>query len=309
MSNPLHKYVIDFIHAQWGSKDYFPGPQPISIERKHFPVLQGGDYLVCEKTDGERHMMVALTYEGKRKCLFVNRAFNMFEVPINLKKTAYDGTILDGELYGDTLMVYDAVLVAGQPVWNKNLNERLEALRGLMKSIIYMKSDKWRLKCKTFHHMRDFEKFMDEYLPTVEQKIDGLVFTPVNEQVRIGTHETMFKWKPLEKNTVDFLMKREKSREVPGATNGPMAWRLYVQEKGKLYFESEIPQNRMEDEPWFEDGAIVECMYVTWEEPLWWKPLKRRTDKTHPNNRRTFYRTIVNIKENIQMKEFLDCRP
>jgi len=309
MSNPLHKYVIDFIHAQWGSKDYFPGPQPISIERKHFPILKGAEYVVCEKTDGERHMMVALTYEGKRKCLFVNRAFNMFEVPINLKKTAYDGTILDGELYGDTLMVYDAVVVAGQPVWNKNLNERLEASRGLMKSIIYMKSDKWRLKCKTFHEMRNFEKFMDEYLPTVEQKIDGLVFTPVNEPVRIGTHESMFKWKPLEKNTVDFLMKREKSREVPGATNGPMAWRLYVQEKGKLYFESEIPQNRMEDEPWFEDGAIVECMYVTWEEPLWWKPMKRRTDKTHPNNRRTFYRTIVNIRENIKMKEFLDCRP
>ena len=212
MSNPLHKYVIDFIHAKWGSKDYFPGPQPISIERKHFPILRNGDYVVCEKTDGERHMMVALMYEGKRKCLFVNRAFHMFEVPINLKKTAYDGTILDGELYGDTLMVYDAVLVAGQSVWSKNLNERLEASRGLMKSIIYMKSDKYRLKCKTFHHMRDFATFMDDYLPKVDQKIDGLVFTPVNEPVRIGTHETMFKWKPLEKNTVDFLMKREPTR-------------------------------------------------------------------------------------------------
>tara|TARA_B100001540_G_scaffold283163_1_gene274484 strand:+ start:135 stop:608 length:474 start_codon:yes stop_codon:yes gene_type:complete len=157
--------------------------------------------------------------------------------------------------------------------------------------------------------MRNFETFMDEYLPKVEQKIDGLVFTPVNEPVRIGTHETMFKWKPLEKNTVDFLMKKEPSRETPGFKPGPLAWRLYIQEKGKLYFESEIPLNRIPDEPWFEDGAIVECMYMTWEEPMWWKPLKRRRDKTHPNNRRTFYRTIVNIKENIKMKEFLDCRP
>jgi len=310
MSNPLHKYVIDFIHARWGSKDYFPGPQPISIERKHFPILKDGDYVVCEKTDGERHMMVALTFDGKRKCLFVNRAFHMFEVPINLNKSAYDGTILDGELYGgNTLMVYDAVLVAGKSVWDKTLTERLEASRSLMKNIIYMKSDKYRLKCKTFHHMRDFETFMDDYLPKVEQKIDGLVFTPVNEPVRIGTHETMFKWKPLEKNTVDFLMKKEPSRETPGFKPGPLAWRLYIQEKGKLYFESEIPLNRIADEPWFEDGAIVECMYMTWEEPMWWKPLKRRRDKTHPNNRRTFYRTIVNIKENIKMKEFLDCRP
>ena len=305
----MEEYVVKFIHTVWGSKDYFPGPQPISIEYKHFPILKGAEYVVCEKTDGERYMMVALTYEGKRKCLFVNRAFKMFEVPINLKKSAYEGTILDGELYDGTLMVYDAVRVNGASVWDLNLMNRLEAAQNLMKSVIYMKSDTWRLKCKTFHEMRNFATFMNDYLPMVEQKVDGLVFTPVNEPIRIGTHETMFKWKPQEQNTVDFLMKREPSRETPGCKPGPIAWRLYVQEKGKMYFESEIPQNKMDDEPWFEDGAIVECKYITWEEPMWWKPLKRRRDKTHPNNRRTFYRTIVNIKENIQMKEFLDCRP
>jgi hypothetical protein len=309
LESPLYKYVVQYIHTKWGSKDYFPGPQPVSIEHRHFPVLKGAEYLVCEKTDGERYMMVAFIFEGKKKCVFVNRAFNMFEVPINLKKSVYDGTILDGELYEDTLMVYDAVWVNGESVWNLNLMKRLEAARSIMKSVIYMKSDQYRLKCKTFHQMREFGKFMDVYLPTVQQKIDGLVFTPVNEPVRIGTHETMFKWKPQEKNTVDFLMKREPSRETPGFKPGTPAWRLYVQEKGKLFFESELPFNRMEDEPWFEDGAIVECKYVTWEEPMWWKPLKRRTDKNYPNNRRTFYRTIVNIKENIQMKEFLDCKP
>ena len=58
------------------------------------------------------------------------------------------------------------------------------------------------------------------------------------------------------------------------------------------------------------DGEIhIKGKNVTWEEPMWWRPLKRRTDKNYPNNRRTFYRTIVNIKENIEMKEFLECRP
>ena len=309
LDSPLYKYVVAYIHTAWGSKDYFPGPQPISIEHKHFPILKGGDYMVCEKTDGERHMMIAFMYEGVKKCVFVNRAFNMFEVPLRLGKSAHDGTILDGELYENTLMVYDALLVNGHSIWNMNLLERLEMTQRVLKPVIYMKSDTYRLKLKTFHHMKDFANFMDVYLPTVKQVIDGLVFTPVNEPVRIGTHETMFKWKPREKNTVDFLMKREPSRETPGFKAGTPAWRLYVQEKGKMFFESEIPFNRMEDEPWFEDGAIVECKYITWEEPMWWKPIKRRIDKTHPNNRRTFYRTIVNIKENIQMKEFLDCRP
>lgn len=294
MSSLLHAHVVNFIHHVWGSKDYFPGPQPISIETKHFPILKRGEYMVCEKTDGERHMLVALTYEGRRVCMFVNRAFKMFEVSLTLKKSAYEGTILDGELYENTLMVYDAVLVCGQSVCTRTLPERLDASRALIRSIIHMTSDTYRVIPKTFHHMRDFEPFMLAYLPTVKQAIDGLVFTPVNEPIRLGTHETMFKWKPCEKNTVDFMMKR-----------GPtMTWRLYTQEKGTLYFESEIPPGG-DEFPWFEEGAIVECQYMT----TWWKPLKRRYDKTYPNNRRTFYRTIVNIKENIQMKEFLACRP
>ena len=308
--SPLHKYVVEYIHSAWGTKDYFPGPQPISIEYKHFPILKSGDYVVCEKTDGERHMMVAFMYEGKKTCVFVNRAFDMFKVSINLKKDVYEGTILDGELYENTLMVYDAIRVCGKSVWDSNLLDRLGyAQFGVIKPVIYMKTDKYRLQLKTFHAMKDFKEFMEEYLPTVQQRIDGLVFTPVPDPIRIGTHESMFKWKPQEKNTIDFLMKKEPSRETPGCVPGELAWRLYVQEKGKLVFESEIPVGKIPDETWFEDGAIVECVYHHWDSPMWWKPLKRRYDKAHPNNRRTFYRTIVNIRENIQMKEFLDCRP
>jgi hypothetical protein len=254
--------------------------------------------------------MVALMFEGKKKCLFVNRAFNMFEVSLNLKKDVYDGTILDGELYENTLMIYDAVLVCGKTVWNSNLLDRLGYAKfGVLEPIIYMKMDKYRLQMKEFHHMKDFKEFMNEHLPNVKQEVDGLVFTPINDPIRLGTHETMFKWKPQMKNTVDFMMKWEPTRETPGYTPGPSRWRLYVQEKGKLMFESEIPHDKVEDHSWFEDGAIVECMYMGWDEPMWWKPLKRRYDKTHPNNRRTFYRTIVNIKENIKMEEFLNCKP
>ena len=184
-------------------------------------------------------------FEGKKKCLFVNRAFNMFEVSLNLKKSVYDGTILDGELYENTLMIYDAVLVCGKTVWNENLLDRLGYAKfGVLEPIIYMKMDKYRLQMKEFHHMKDFKEFMDEHLPNVKQEVDGLVFTPVNDPIRIGTHETMFKWKPQMKNTVDFMMKREPSRETPGCVPGLPAWRLYVQEKGKLVFESEIPHQK-----------------------------------------------------------------
>jgi hypothetical protein len=135
---------------------------------------------------------------------------------------------------------------------------------------------------------------MDDYLPTVEEKVDGLVFTPVREMVKIGTHETMFKWKPKEKNTVDFLVRRDDEG----------IWRLYVQEKGKLMMESTLPPV---DIPWLRDGMIVECEFMENDVPMWWRPIMERKDKTYPNNRRTFYRTIVNIREDIKMKDFLKC--
>ena len=61
------------------------------------------------------------------------------------------------------------------------------------------------------------------------------------------------------------------------------------------------------DIPWLRDGMIVECEFMENDVPMWWRPIMERKDKTYPNNRRTFYRTIVNIREDIKMKDFLKC--
>jgi len=95
----LHQFVTRYIHTIWGSKEFFPGPQPISIEYKHFGFLKNDDYVVCEKTDGMRYMLVCILYGGKKKSILVNRNFDMTEVSVNFRRPAYNGTILDGELY------------------------------------------------------------------------------------------------------------------------------------------------------------------------------------------------------------------
>ncbi len=112
-------------------------------------------------------------------------------------------------------------------------------------------------------------------------------------------------------NTVDFLAKR-----------GPKKWILYVQERGNLIIEAELTSGIP---AWMTEGCdvrgvptrtkvldhtkrrrcIVECQYMFEDNPRWWKPIGLRKDKTHPNNRRTFYNTLTNIRENIQWSEFL----
>jgi hypothetical protein len=130
---------------------------------------------------------------------------------------------------------------------------------------------------------------------------DGLIFTPIQEPVRMGTHETLFKWKERDKNTIDFLVK-----ERDDGTLG-----LYIQDRGELVFSNQIPSTRLENTPWadtLKNDVIVECQYQweTW--PRWWMPVNIRTDKHHPNNRRTLYRTMVNIEENIQIQEFQNLK-
>jgi hypothetical protein len=102
----------------------------------------------------------------------------------------------------------------------------------------------------------------------------------------MGTHETLFKWKPRDRITIDFLVRN--GRE------------LFVQDRGTEYKEAELHRGRGSPYP---DGSILECGYGD----LGWEVEKIRTDKTYPNNRRTYFRTLVNIRENIQLAEFAVC--
>ena len=66
-------------------------------------------------------------------------------------------------------------------------------------------------------------------------------------------------------------------------------------------FESEIHTYQVPEHIDVQEDSIIECQYMLNDSPMWWKPIMRRYDKTFPNSRRTFYRTLVNIKEGIIM--------
>lgn len=290
--SPVHAHVVSFISWVFGSNpDRFPGCQPISIERRHFRTLTSCDYVVTEKTDGVRQFVVALKIGPQKKTFLVNRSFDIVEIPLRLSARAYDGTILDAELLGVHLFVFDAIYMDGAPCGHLDFLSRLERLEQFMIHVISMTNDPYKLRLKQFHVFSDFAHFMDVYLPQVatEVQVDGVIFIPVKETVKMGTHETMFKYKNLEKNTIDFKLEWDHTRTV---------WRMYLQDKGKPVYELDTPAN----EPWFKSGMVVECAYDAERDA--WIPQFERTDKNFPNNRRTYYRTLVNIKENLQLDDF-----
>lgn len=270
--------LLNFIQESWKSDGArFPGPQPVSIERRHFSLLKRQPYFICEKTDGVRHLL-ASTEEG---VFLVNRAFTIEPVKIRVPKD----TLLDGELVktkaGKSLfVVHDAVRVKGEDLTSQSLNYRLDAARKVVKGIIKTAQAPFEIRVKTMY------LWGSEQLPPLdsfEYETDGLVLTPINEPIRMGTHETMFKWKPKDRITIDFVLQ-----------NGAELW---VQDRGVPYKEAELHlSNQRPDLP---NGTIVECGYGE----LGFFVEKVRTDKTHANNRRTYFRTMVNLREDIKIQE------
>lgn len=260
-----------FIKNRWGSENIerFPGPQPISIEKKHIPLLSRNEYLVCEKTDGVRHFLVCFTDSQNRKiCALVNRSFDFTLYPLTVPRD----TLLDGELLDGTFIIHDAVCIKGEDLRLKNLTERLKYAKAVTDAILPIPSLK--VVCKKmipYSHMKTLQ---------LGEKTDGVIFTPVNEPVRMGTHRTLFKWKPLDRITVDFYLKDGK---------------FCIQHESKLIIIQKYPEHT-------EKEGIYECVY----DGDIWEPILKRTDKSHPNNKRTYERTLVNIKENIQ---FCDLVP
>ena len=292
----MEQHIIDHFHKTIGtfkdgkSPPIFPGPQPVSIERKHFEILKNEPYVVCEKTDGVRHALVCTTFNGTPVAAFLNRALQVQPIKLNIPKINYTGTVLDGELVdGNLFMIYDVMQTNGENLMKKNLLERLELVSKFVKKV---KNDSIKIKLKKFFVKDDIEELVKQHIPTLSYKTDGLVFTPVKDEVRIGTHETMFKWKPRDMNTIDFQLKWRGDK-----------WGMYIQDRGILVFQSEIQHTP--GNPWLVEDNILECRYMIDDRIPWWMPVGLRTDKHHPNNRRTFYRTLVNIKENIQLEEFI----
>lgn len=240
----------------------FFGAQPISIERKHLGLLIKNRYKVCEKTDGTRSFLVS----DETGVWLLNRA---------MKKTPFEGfrlakeSILDGEITQDgSFIVHDAMVIGGSDISQLNLDERIKLYTAFIRSCPKVIG---KIKIKQHRDLKDISE-IDPMAPG----IDGLIFTPIDEPVRVGTHETLFKWKPTELNTVDFVYK-----EGYLCIQGPK----YIQ---KATFQA--PEH-----------SIIECKF----ENGVWLPVKTRTDKNYPNNLRTYQRTLVNIREDIKFSDII----
>ena len=271
------------INKLWNvEKNEFPGPQPISIERKHFTNLKNKKYMSGIKNDGERYALCFFIHDSKNISCLVDRKGEVYLLNIQATAQAFQGTIVDCELVNNKLYIFDCVIICGRSVCDQNFSERLNHTDTVLSSIKSIKHD-IIIEKKEFVDMNHFSDLLD-----TDALSDGYIFVPNDKSITIGTNNLMYKWKPKLKNTIDFAL---------------MGSKVYLQNGGKLtWVKINIDTSNLQREIPKTEHIIVESEYVGEKK---WKVLFVREDKNMPNSQYTYKKTLINLKEDIQEKEFI----
>jgi hypothetical protein len=303
-SNFLLKNILQIWNAQKCSDSQFPGPQPVSIEKKDFEKLKKYTYHVSIKTNGIRFILYFIKdRNGTNQCILINRALQFFIIDVECEESVFNGTIFDGELYNNDgkweFIVHDSVIICGTKINRGKFSERLGEIQCCINACIPT-SDKStvRVTTKNFYLFSDFDNFIVEEYNKTTLSHDGIIFMPESLPVISGTQYSMFKWKPKELHTFDFLIKNnDKDIDVFVFNMGKIIQFAKVMgdtDRGKKFIE--VAKNL----PEYKNDCIVECSFVDNN----FTPVMIRTDKTHSNSLRTVERTLFNINEGITIDDF-----
>ena len=112
-----------------------PGPLAATLSHRTMTIVDRSNYQVCEKSDGERRML--LTLPAPKVAFFLDRKFTVFRIPEGDMMAALwsfaQPTLLDGELVvredgSHAYMVFDVVSFDGDMVGRQRLDQRLECI-------------------------------------------------------------------------------------------------------------------------------------------------------------------------------------
>ena len=209
----------------------------------------------------------------------------------------FNYSLFAAEKVDNTLYVFDCLVYKETPVLNKKLKERLSY-------VIKLENDNIKYS-KRFVNILKFKKYYKKMLKKLPQ--DGIIFTPKNKGF---LDSTTYKWKPIELQTIDFLVK------ISPDDNRMLE--LYVYANKKQIIDYKIGKDRIlspdesytpvlmfkesldetsEYMPKDLDNKIVEFKY----EQKKWKPYKIRNDKKIANNIMTAKSTIENLTNPINL--------
>lgn len=243
-------------YEQMNPTNYYLAPKPVTLEQKNLmdPDLAVGvssilkNYAVTDKADGERMLMYV---DDTGECYFINSIYQVKKMGVRVTSNALYQTLLDGEYIskyllkeGDTSIfaIFDVYFVGGENVMKLPLMADKKPSR-YMKMELITNPSYWNTQGADLvveikkHIAADGRELFAVCKNILEDRarrynIDGLIFTPTDLPVfgyypnqfkklrgKSVAWDKVFKWKPPEQNTIDFLVKEQEGLYIEEASN------------------------------------------------------------------------------------------
>jgi len=172
----------------------------ISINKSNYfeEIYPPLGYYLTDKADGERAILLITNGESSKIYLIFSNRFLEFE-----NKTGLKLSIFDTEFVNDTIYLFDCMYYNGEKLLNRAFAKRHK----------YLIPVNFEIKCesKKYIHLSKYvdleNNFKSIYTKNTKKsyEIDGLILTSPAESYS----ETFnLKWKPENKNTIDFLVRK-----------------------------------------------------------------------------------------------------
>jgi hypothetical protein len=322
------------------NKFFFIAANPVTLQIENLLETKSNglnilsNYAITYKADGERNFLYV---SENGEVYLLNNNFTIRKTGIAIKE--WSGSLIEGEyLYDKRLfLAYDMLFSKGIDIRGNNLRKskkdvektgRIETLVDFIKNINKIKGDTiLTIILKPYEYQNNgnrlflnIKKLWDNR-NNLEWQTDGLIFVPIYERYpdRNMSWKSLFKWKPREYNSIDFLIKdigvfktkiikkipiqyKEFKLKVTGGVN------IYNNKKnGKNWEKLSKPVDFTIDdnkdcvvgipigsdgkmyayEPFTQrkyeimDDTIVEFVYDPDNEIFKWKPIRIRNNKTN----------------------------
>lgn len=227
--------IQELLAKQWQltthRASYNPSPNPVSLERSHYPLLLKDAYYVSHKTDGVRYLLVLGRFQnhamrGRQQpeyAVMIDRAMRMFEVRVWADSVYYDGSIYDGELVWEyetdaylprqVFYVFDCVAFKGRSYYHEPYYHRLQLVAKAFPygpdaesnaGYVYCTGNKDAM-CFMAKPVLPLYRFQELLQLPLFHATDGLIFTADQQPVGTGRVQSLLKWKS--HHTIDIKLK------------------------------------------------------------------------------------------------------
>lgn len=257
---------------------------PVNFLESHFESISNKNYVVGDKTDGVRFLL----FVTDNKNYIISRLGDVYALNICiLNASEYNNSIIDGELVENNNDIY---YVAFDVLVFKNVSYVKQQFDIRYKCLFPLKVNKLAnliFIVKTFYKTSHVKPLLQQVIPSMPYKNDGLIFIDLNDCSTPGTNDKMFKWKRAEEHTIDFKVSFKLNM-----------FSFFTCDKKDPVFTCKELNFENIDYIKNNKSTIVEFMYFNNQ----YIPVKIRDDKPCANSYKTYISTMESIKQNITIE-------